>query len=149
MAGQRATLVEQMEDHHAPLNYSWMNAAITGKRYIPLFVAERDTVVESAIMRWTTADGSARLANLAYAANAVALSTNTNMTTAAIDINGTAATNNTFTFITNATAGTASSGAVPESNIVPAGSTCLLEFDGNTASVDGLVLSLRITTKKK
>lgn len=141
MAGQRPTLTEQREQTNHDVFFSWMLPEITGKQYIPLFVAEVPTAIEYAVIRWTAANGSGTC-NLAFASNGVAGSTNTDITNT-VAINGTNHTNNTFTFKT----ANGVTGEVPNNNIVPAGSTCFLELSTTVGTWDGVALTMRTTQK--
>jgi hypothetical protein len=142
MAGQRPTLTEQREQQNHTENFSWMAAAITGKQYIPLFVAEVATAVEYVVARWSTTNSGALTGNLAYAVSGTALSTNTDITNT-VDLNAGANTNTVMTIKT----ANGVTGEVPNNNIVPAGATVLLELSTTANLLEGLVLTVRTTDK--
>lgn len=139
-AGQRPTTTEQRQSIVTQvLHFNW--DPTTGQ-YHPLFVNDKPFVVEKAVARWATAAGAASTMNLCYAANGVALSTNTDISTA-IDANGTADTLNTFPLLPNTT----TTGAkTPTSNIVPANALLGLEFDAAAKDAMGIIsLTIWIT----
>lgn len=150
MAGQRPIVASEACDLHQILTF---HLPATVAQYVPLFIAERDTVIESCLVRCTVLDttNTSLTANLAYAADGTTLGTNTDITDTALlgatNGSGLAHDKQELKLLPD-TAATRNYG-VPTENIVAAGKVCLLEFSAAPhSSLVGLVVTVRISTKK-
>lgn len=142
MGGQRVTQAAEA----AAIASGIISVQPVATQYMPLFVAERKTVIEALHLRFVAAAGSARVGQLMYVQSGKAMSdtsyrvkiTETTAGAADLDFNGTANTNQTGTF--KLTSG------VPANNIVPAGSLVFVAMDGIAGSLDGVVFTIRYST---
>ena len=155
MTGQRATMRDEAAAIHSQIMSFTLKATLA--RYTPLFYCERTMVIESVHVRTEALDTNtaALTGNLAYAADAVALSTNTDITgTVPLGSgNGAAATVQTATLLPS------TSGVVPTENVVAgeknaSGSTAatkgrMVLFETSAApdaSLGPVTITLRVTT---
>lgn len=105
---------------------------------MPLFLADRDLLVDKAWVRFETANGSALTGNLAKVADGVATSTNTDITTT-----------NEVNFNTAATTKVAMTVSTTE-NLIPAGYLVILEFNTTAASGLGIVtVQIRVRSRRQ
>lgn len=135
MPGETLVPVEQYPDDFQTISFSVDPG--TGQ-YVPLFLADRDLLVDKAWVRFETANGSALTGNLAKVADGVATSTNTDITTT-----------NEVNFNTAATTKVAMTVSTTE-NLIPAGYLVILEFNTTAASGLGIVtVQIRVRSRRQ
>lgn len=157
MTGQRATVRDEAAAICSEVLSFSLKATLA--QYTPLFYCERDMVIESVQVRAEALDTNTTdlTGNLAYAADAVALSTNTNITSTVPlgSVNGTAAA------VQSASLVPTTQGAVPTENVVKGernasgstaatkGHTVLFETSAAPdASLGPVTITMRVTTIK-
>lgn len=154
MAGQQVTLIRETPDiTHQILTYRF---AITGAvplgiaQRIPLFYAEKDTIIEAAFARWGTADSNGTSMDLVRVSSGSPLSANTDITDGTLLVNASADTIRPFAL--KKTAGRPSQNIVvgekTVNGVTSKGETVVLEFSAAPSGLDDLFVQLRITQRK-
>jgi hypothetical protein len=142
MAGQRPTVTEEVCDGMQYRDIYLSNADLNSLQHIPLFVCEKRTCIEQVNVRYETAEaGGATTLKLSYQVNGTALGSSPVDITGTINPTATAATNYTLSLAT------ASTGAVPTNNLVPAGAVVLLHANAGINSLDRVTIRVRTQTK--
>ncbi len=144
MAGQRQIQITEVPARRGQV-LSFV--IVTPGQYTPLFVAERDMVIDDARLRYGTTNGGAMTATIAKAASGTALSSATNITetgTGVVNMNTTANTNYAFTMDDLGTLNT----KVPAENVVAAGSTVSLNLSTTRTNLANVVVTLRVSDLK-
>ena len=135
MAGEAAIATTLYPDDFQTISFSVDPGTA---QYVPLFIADRDLLLDSATVRFETANGSALTGNLAKVADGVATSTNTDITTT-----------NEVNFNTAATSKVAMTPVATE-NLIPSGNLVILEFSGAAAAGLGVVtIQMRVRSRRK
>lgn len=137
MAGQRAVQAFQA----AAIESGYLSFAPVVAQNMGLFVADRKLAIESVEIRYSAAAGSARVGQLSYVADGVAMAHSS-----AVDITETGGLNLNTTTNTKQTGVLTKTTGVPSANIVPAGSLVYVELDGAVGSLAGLIVTIRYTT---
>lgn len=107
------------------------------EQYIPIFVPDRDMILDSWNVRYEVANGAALTGQLAKVADGVAMSTNTNLTAAAgVDFNTTANTKYT-------------SAPIETANLVAAGNLVIMEFSAAPTNLGLVSVSMRFRSRRR
>lgn len=136
MAGQHATLITEVPARRGQI-ITWSGTPRVDQ-YLPLFIAERDCVLDDAKVRYGLGEGGALTVLIGRAASATAEASITAMTGTA-NLNTTANTNYSMALVT--------SKGVPSENIIPAGSTVFAVFDAQPSVLDRVVITLRVSDR--
>lgn len=132
MAGELALPVAEYPDDFFVITRGFNPS---GEQYLPVYLADRDFVVDGFSVRYATANGAALTGNLAKVNDGVAMSTNTNVT---------------GTVNLNTTANTRYTGAVVTAdNLVTAGQLLILELSGVAGALAMLVVEVRCRSRKR
>ena len=159
MAGERPTKAQEAPDIVSQiLTFPLIAHGSSIDQYVPLFQAEKDTIIEDARIRFGTLEGVALTAILVHAPSQTALSSGTAITTAvAVGSGGTANKTVVMPLITSNSLST----QVPTQNLIPGdtvsardgtvtpGSTVGIKFSGAPSALNEGLVTLRISQKRK
>lgn len=136
MPGETAVPVAQYPDDFQTISYS---VDVGTAQYVPLFLADRDLILDKATVRWEVDAGAACVANLAKVADGTIFSgTNVNLTTDTIDMDaGTVGTTYEWTIDS-------------ANNLIPAKSLVILEFGAAAPTALGVVtICMRVRSRRQ
>lgn len=135
MAGEAAIATTLYPNDFQTISFS---VDVGTSQFVPLFLTDRDLLLDAATVRFEAANGSALTGNLAKVADGVATSTNTDITTT-----------NEVNFNTGATTKVAMTPVATE-NLIAAGSLVILEFNAAAAAGLGVVtIQMRVRSQRK
>jgi len=140
MAGQRQIQISEVPARRGQV-LSFV--IVTPGQYTPLFVAERDMVLDDARCRYGTTNGGALTATIAKAASGTAGSSATAITET-VNLNTTGDTNYAFTMDDLGT----TAGSVPLENVITAGSTVFFKMSTTRTNLANVVVTLRVSDLK-
>lgn len=136
MPGETVLPVEQYPDDFQII--TWSGDPGTAQ-YVPLFMADRDLILDKAWVRWEVDAGAACVANLAKVADGTIFSgTNVNLTTDTIDMDaGTVGTQYAWT-------------VDAANNLIAAKSLVILEFGAAAPAALGVVtITMRVRSRRQ
>lgn len=136
MPGETAVPVASYPDDFQTISYS---VDVGTAQYVPLFLADRDLILDKATVRWEVDAGATCVANLAKVADGTIFSgTNVNLTTDTIDMDaGTVGTTYEWTIDS-------------ANNLIPAKSLVILEFGAAAPTALGVVtICMRVRSRRQ